>query len=86
MAPPDPRALPRVLPNGAGPGAASPPGALGRHAGGGAALIGEVERAGLRGRGGAAFPTATKLRTVAAAGRSVVDRQRHRRRAGQHQG
>ncbi len=36
---------------------------------GGAALIDEVERAGLRGRGGAAFPTATKLRTVAAAGR-----------------
>jgi NADH:ubiquinone oxidoreductase subunit F (NADH-binding) len=30
-------------------------------------LIGEVERAGLAGRGGAAFPTAAKLRTLAAA-------------------
>ena len=33
----------------------------------------EVERAGLRGRGGAAFPTAAKLRAVAAArGRAIV--------------
>jgi NADH:ubiquinone oxidoreductase subunit F (NADH-binding) len=37
------------------------------------ALIDRVERAGLRGRGGAAFPTAVKMRTVAAArGRSIV--------------
>jgi NADH:ubiquinone oxidoreductase subunit F (NADH-binding) len=36
-------------------------------------LIGRIERAGLRGRGGAGFPTATKLRTVASArGRAVV--------------
>jgi NADH:ubiquinone oxidoreductase subunit F (NADH-binding) len=38
-----------------------------------APLIGQIERAGLRGRGGAAFPTATKLRAVAAArGRAIV--------------
>ncbi len=36
-------------------------------------LIDEVERAGLLGRGGAAFPTATKMRAVAARrGRSIV--------------
>jgi NADH:ubiquinone oxidoreductase subunit F (NADH-binding) len=36
-------------------------------------LIGEVERAGLLGRGGAAFPTATKMRAVATRrGRAVV--------------
>jgi NADH:ubiquinone oxidoreductase subunit F (NADH-binding) len=38
-----------------------------------AALIDEVERAGLLGRGGAAFPTATKMRAVAARrGRAIV--------------
>jgi len=38
-----------------------------------AALIDEVERAGLLGRGGAAFPTATKMRAVRAArGRPIV--------------
>ena len=35
-------------------------------------LIGEVERAGLTGRGGAAFPTAVKLRALAAAARTPV--------------
>ena len=35
-------------------------------------LIGEVERAGLLGRGGAGFPTATKLRAVAEARRQAV--------------
>jgi NADH:ubiquinone oxidoreductase subunit F (NADH-binding) len=35
-------------------------------------LIEAVERAGLLGRGGAAFPTATKLRSVASAGRRPV--------------
>ena len=38
----------------------------------GAALIDVVERAGLRGRGGAGFPTAVKLRSVAQARRPVV--------------
>ncbi|HEY3959459.1 MAG TPA: NADH-ubiquinone oxidoreductase-F iron-sulfur binding region domain-containing protein [Solirubrobacteraceae bacterium] len=36
------------------------------------ALIEEVERAGLRGRGGAAFPTARKMRAVAERGRRAV--------------
>jgi NADH:ubiquinone oxidoreductase subunit F (NADH-binding) len=40
--------------------------------GGGARLIDEIERAGLRGRGGAGFPAATKLRTLSAAPRSIV--------------
>jgi NADH:ubiquinone oxidoreductase subunit F (NADH-binding) len=36
-------------------------------------LIGELDRAGLRGRGGAGFPTAAKLRAVASArGRAIV--------------
>ena len=37
-----------------------------------AGLIGEVERAGLRGKGGARFPTATKLAAVASRGRAIV--------------
>ena len=40
----------------------APPGATGRAL---AALIDEIDRAGLRGRGGAGFPTATKMRAVA---------------------
>ncbi len=71
-APPNPRAVPRVLPVATGPGLGAHNDRWGPRPTGGPALIGEVERAGLRGRGGAAFPTATKLRTVAAAGRSIV--------------
>lgn len=37
-----------------------------------ASLIGEVERSGVRGKGGARFPTATKLAAVAARRRAIV--------------
>lgn len=39
---------------------------------GGPRVLAEVERAGLRGRGGAAFPTGIKLRAVASSGRPAV--------------
>ena len=70
---------PRLLPDVAGPGAVALRGHLARH---GARppcagdwqrrqrLIGEVENAGLTGRGGAGFPTAKKLRTLAAGRRA----------------
>lgn len=46
---------------------------LGRRTQGETVLIDELERAGLRGRGGASFPTAAKMRAVAAAkGRPIV--------------
>ena len=38
----------------------------------GPTLLGEVERSGLRGKGGARFPTATKLAAVASRRRAVV--------------
>ena len=37
-------------------------------------VLAELERAGLRGRGGAGFPTATKWRSVASGGRELGDR------------
>ncbi len=50
-------------------------------------LIDEIERAGLLGRGGAAFPTATKMRAVASAAPTRDRRgQRRRGRAGEPQG
>ncbi|HEV7941227.1 MAG TPA: NADH-ubiquinone oxidoreductase-F iron-sulfur binding region domain-containing protein [Solirubrobacteraceae bacterium] len=46
---------------------------FGRHGNPGGALVQEIERAGLRGRGGASFPTASKMRAVmAAAGKPIV--------------
>ncbi len=76
-------ALPRLLLGAAGSGALSlheheavhgeMPAVSGGSRRGHAALIDEVELAGLRGRGGAGFPTAVKLRTVVGArGRPVV--------------
>src|SRR6185437_4129593 len=35
-------------------------------------LLADVERSGLRGKGGARFPTATKLEAVASRGRAIV--------------
>jgi NADH:ubiquinone oxidoreductase subunit F (NADH-binding) len=51
----------------------APPDARRRDRRGSAALIDQIEQAGLRGRGGAAFPTARKMRTVAAGrGKPIV--------------
>src|SRR6476620_205450 len=41
---------------------------------GAAWVLDELERSGLRGRGGAGFPTSTKWRSVAAGGRELGDR------------
>ena len=69
---PDPRRLPRLLPIEADPSLDAHFERWGQMPAGSPALIGEVERAGLRGRGGAGFPTATKLRSVAAGTRTVA--------------
>ena len=50
------------------------------------ALVDEVAASGLRGRGGAAFDTATKLRAVARAAPADSGRERGRGRAGERQG
>ncbi len=67
VAPPDPRLLPRLLATAGGAGLDAHLLRWGGQPRGGLYLIDEVDRAGLRGRGGAAFPTARKLRTVASA-------------------
>jgi len=73
--------LPRLLPGRCGDGPVSLAGHLARHGrlpvigrgtGHRRRLIAEIGRAGLSGRGGAAFPTARKLATVAAARRTPV--------------
>jgi NADH:ubiquinone oxidoreductase subunit F (NADH-binding) len=68
---PDPRVLPRLLPAGDGPSLDAHFRRWGQLPAVGSLLIDEVERAGLRGRGGAQFPTATKLWAVAS-GRSGI--------------
>jgi NADH:ubiquinone oxidoreductase subunit F (NADH-binding) len=69
---PDPRALPRLLSAAGGPGLGAHFQRWGQMPGGGPLLIEEVDRAGLRGRGGAGFPTAVKLRAVASARHGIV--------------
>jgi NADH:ubiquinone oxidoreductase subunit F (NADH-binding) len=64
--------VPRLLPSTHNPSLDAHFRRWGQMPGGGLGLIEEVERAGLRGRGGASFPTATKLRSVAASGRAIV--------------
>ena len=68
---PDATALPRLLGGAGGAGLDGHFARWGQMPGGGPALIDEVERAGVRGRGGAAFPLAVKMRAVAG-GRQVV--------------
>jgi NADH:ubiquinone oxidoreductase subunit F (NADH-binding) len=69
---PDPLALPRLLSDTGGPGLDAHFQRWGQMPGGGPLLIAEVDRAGLRGRGGAGFPTAAKLRAVAAGRHNIV--------------
>jgi NADH:ubiquinone oxidoreductase subunit F (NADH-binding) len=64
---PDCRVLPRLLAAPGGPGWDAHVRQWGWKPAGSPRLIDEVEQAGLRGRGGAAFPTARKLRAVAGA-------------------
>ena len=64
--------LPRLIPAPAATSLADHAARLGPCPRGRAGLIGEVEQSGLRGRGGARFPTAAKLRVVAAARRPIL--------------
>ena len=72
LAPPDTRAVPRVLPASALRSLSEHEAHYGPLPPTGKELIDEVARAGLRGRGGAGFPTATKLAAVAARRRPIV--------------
>jgi NADH:ubiquinone oxidoreductase subunit F (NADH-binding) len=62
---PDAGALPRLLPGEPLPGYAAHVAHFGERPAGSKSLIVEIERAGLRGHGGAGFPTATKMHAVA---------------------
>lgn len=64
--------LPRLLATGADPSLQAHFRQWGQMPGGGPLLIGEIDRAGLRGRGGASFPTARKMAAVARGSRPVV--------------
>ncbi|HVA75180.1 MAG TPA: NADH-ubiquinone oxidoreductase-F iron-sulfur binding region domain-containing protein [Acidimicrobiales bacterium] len=64
--------LPRLLATAADPGFDAHFRQWGQMPGGGPLLIEEIDRAGLRGRGGASFPTGKKLAAVAAGNRPVV--------------
>jgi NADH:ubiquinone oxidoreductase subunit F (NADH-binding) len=69
---PDPLSLPRLLAGAGNPSLESHFRRWGQMPGGSRSLVDEIEKAGLRGRGGAQFPTATKLRAVAYGRRRVV--------------
>lgn len=69
---PDSATVPRLLAAHAGPDLDSHFARWGQMPGGGPGLIDEVDRAGLRGRGGAAFPTAVKMRAVTGRRQVVV--------------
>lgn len=69
---PDAKALPRLLDHQAGPGLDAHFERWGQMPAGAPGFIDEVERAGLRGRGGAAFPTAVKMRAVAGRRQAVL--------------
>jgi NADH:ubiquinone oxidoreductase subunit F (NADH-binding) len=70
---PDGRRLPRLFPDAERPSLATHLARYGSLPRRGGDLISDVEQAGLRGRGGAGFPTAVKMKAVASRrGRSVV--------------
>lgn len=64
--------LPRLLATAADPGLDAHFAQWGQMPGGGPLLIGEIDKAGLRGRGGGSFPTGKKLAAVSAGSRPVV--------------
>lgn len=64
--------LPRLLATAADPGFDAHFRQWGHMPGGGPLLIGEIDKAGLRGRGGASFPVGRKFASVAAGVRPIV--------------